>query len=424
MTPEQHIETAKVPVRGTQSMVGTLSRCWQQPSVTGLEVLWRWVFGVPTLALVGTQLRRILATHTDGTFDLSRLGLDRAFMADPVGSAAADPLGVSAKIAEAVGILLPDVLHVALWLVPTLMVLWVLISSVGRTILLRRMDVQLHTRLGTMMALQALRMVAMVAIFGFWLGCLKWVARVAIAAPIAAGQEPNLVLYSAMMIVATLALFSGWAAVSWVLAVAPLAAMLRNTGVVESMKAAFRLGGLKGKLIEVNLVLGIVKIGLIMVAGGDAPLLHRLGLLSRRPAASLPGAMASVRELAIFLVACLEFCISRSESACWLVRRAYVVRNLRSWIPDPDRRGGLPRPPDAHSPELHRRRGHHPGGQGNWHRRAEHAPARPQLEPSHIPARLTSPRTAQSGRYLLGFTLGMWTLRRSSFWILAPNTRS
>src|SRR5260221_14406989 len=105
MTPGQEIGSARVPVRGTQSLVGTLSRCWEQPSVTGIEVLWRWVFGAPALWLVWGQLRQILSNHTGGTLDVARLGLDRAFMADPVGSAAADPLGVSAKIGEAIGIL-------------------------------------------------------------------------------------------------------------------------------------------------------------------------------------------------------------------------------------------------------------------------------------------------------------------------------
>jgi hypothetical protein len=89
---------------------------------------------------------------------------------------------------------------------------------------------------------------------------------VAVAQPIAAGQEPNLVLYSAMMIVSTLGLFTAWAVVSWALSVAPLLAMLRDIGAGESLRAAFRLGPLKSKLVEVNLVLGIVKIALIVLA--------------------------------------------------------------------------------------------------------------------------------------------------------------
>jgi hypothetical protein len=187
-------------------------------------------------------------------------------MADPVGALAADPLGVSAKIGDAFGVLLPDILRAALWVVPVLLVAWVVVSSVGRTAVLRRMDARLHARAGTLMALQAVRTVALLGSFALWFGCLRWVANVAVAAPIAAGEEPNLVLYSALMIVSTLGLFTAWAVVSWVLSVAPLLAMLRDLGVGESLRAAFRLGPLKGKLVEVNLVLGIVKIALIVLA--------------------------------------------------------------------------------------------------------------------------------------------------------------
>ena len=260
------VRGTQVDVRGTQSLVHTLARCWKRPSLTGLEVLWRWVFGVPALWLMYVQARRILLLHTDGTLDLARLGLDRKLMADPVGALAADPMGVSAKIGDAVGVVLPDIFHAALWVVPVLLVAWVVVSAVGRTVVLRRMDTGLHARVGTLMGLQTVRTVALVGSFALWFVCLHWVANVAVTQPIATGEEPNLVMYSALMIVSTLGLFTAWAVVSWVLSVAPLLAMLRDIGVVGSLRAAFRLGPLKSKLVEVNLVLGIVKIALIVLA--------------------------------------------------------------------------------------------------------------------------------------------------------------
>jgi hypothetical protein len=84
--------------------------------------------------------------------------------------------------------------------------------------------------------------------------------------PIAAGGEPNLVGYFALVIVATLGLFTMWAVVSWALSIAPLLAMLRGLGAWGSLAAAFRLGPLKAKLVEINLVMGIVKIALIVLA--------------------------------------------------------------------------------------------------------------------------------------------------------------
>ena len=69
--------------------------------------------------------------------------------------------------------------------------------------------------------------------------------------------------YFALVIVTTLGLFTLWAVVSWALSVAPLLAMLRGLGVGASLAAAFRLGPLKAKLVEINLVMGIVKIALM-----------------------------------------------------------------------------------------------------------------------------------------------------------------
>jgi hypothetical protein len=140
------------------------------------------------------------------------------------------------------------------------------VSAVGRTVVLRWMDSRLHARVGTLMGLQVVRVVALGGSFALWFGCLRWAANVAVTGPVTAGDEPNLVLYFAMVIVSTLGLFTAWAAVSWVLSVAPLVAMLRNIGVIASLRAGFRLGPLKAKLVEVNLVMGIVKIALIVLA--------------------------------------------------------------------------------------------------------------------------------------------------------------
>jgi hypothetical protein len=61
-------------------------------------------------------------------------------------------------------------------------------------------------------------------------------------------------------------MFTAWGFVSWPLQFAPLIAMREGTGVFASLRAAARLGGLKGKLVEINLVLAIVKIALLVLA--------------------------------------------------------------------------------------------------------------------------------------------------------------
>jgi hypothetical protein len=162
--------------------------------------------------------------------------------------------------------LLPAVSNVVVWLVPLLIFAWVIWSSLGRTVVLRRVDPSLHARPLTLMALQAIRMFALAGSFVVWFRCLVWAARLTVADRLEQGAEPNLVGYFALAIISTLGLFTLWAVVSWVLSVAPLLAMLRGIGVGASLKAAFHLGLLKSKLVEINLVMGIVKIALIVLA--------------------------------------------------------------------------------------------------------------------------------------------------------------
>jgi hypothetical protein len=256
---------ADAPVRGTQSFVHTLSSCWSRPSLTGLEVLWRWVYGVPALLVLWALGRRVLAEHTAGTYELSVLGLNRALVNDPVGSLTADPMGVVAKFEGAAGLVLPDFLRIAVWLAPLLVAVWIVVSSIGRTVVLRRADSALKPRVLTLMLLQVIRLAALAGSFWVWFSGIQLAARVAVIGPMAAGQEPNLVLYCAISIVTTLGLFVLWGGVSWFFSIAPLLAMLQGLGVAGSLKAALRLGSLKSKLVEINLVMGIVKIGLIVL---------------------------------------------------------------------------------------------------------------------------------------------------------------
>jgi hypothetical protein len=131
---------------------------------------------------------------------------------------------------------------------------------------LRRADERLHARLWTMMVLQFLRVIALGMTFVLWLVCLRGAAASTVTGPLARGADPNLVTYFALAIVSTLGVFALWAVISWFLSVAPLLAMLRNLGAGASLVAALRLGSLRSKLVEINLVMGIVKIALLVLA--------------------------------------------------------------------------------------------------------------------------------------------------------------
>jgi hypothetical protein len=251
--PQNGVVVAAGTVRGTQSFVHTLSACWKRPSLTALEVLWRWAYGIPALLVLWFQGARIVGeTPVDWT------ALRTMTVLDPMGSAA--------TMAKALTMLLPPVLHTLLWLAPMLVVIWIVVSAVGRTVVMRRVDAQLHARLGTLIVLQAIRVLALLGSFAVWFMGMEWAAGVTVTGPLAAGGEPNLVGYFALVVVGTLGLFVLWAVMSWALSVAPMLAMLRGFGVGESLAAAFRVGPLKSKLVEINLVMGIVKIALIVLA--------------------------------------------------------------------------------------------------------------------------------------------------------------
>ena len=252
-SPQGGVVIAAGTVRGTQSFVHVLSEGWKHPSWTVLEVLWRWVYGIPALLVLWGEVTRILKI----------VPLDMAALR---GMSVLDPMGSAKTLTDATVLLLPPVMQVLAWLGPVMVLVWVLVSALGRTVVLRRVDSTLHARVGTLIVLQAVRVAALLGSFAVWFACMEWAAKVNVAGPIAGGNEPNLVGYFAMVIVGTLGLFSLWAIASWGLSVAPLLAMLQNIGVGKSFAAAFRLGPLKSKLMEINLVMGIVKIALIVMA--------------------------------------------------------------------------------------------------------------------------------------------------------------
>jgi hypothetical protein len=247
------VSAADGSVRGTQSFVRTLSECWSRPSLTLLEVLWRWTYGVPALALLWHVGSRIIAESSLDANALEKMTVTR-------------PLEAAQILAGAMAVLLPPISRTAVWLVPLLLITWVVWSSVGRAFVLRRADPDLHLRLATTMVLQFIRVVILAAAFLLWLVSLRWAASMAVTGPLERGADPNLVLYFALAIVLTVGVFAVWAVISWVFSMAPLLAMLRNLGPGASLAAALRLGPLRSKLVEINLVMGIVKVALVVLA--------------------------------------------------------------------------------------------------------------------------------------------------------------
>jgi len=232
-------------VRGTQSLVYICAACWKRPSLLGWELFWRWGFGIPAAAIL----------YYDGAKVLGSVALD------PNAVSLTDPLQAGQQLATTAAALTPMVVRVALWLGPLLAVSWAIASGLGRTAVLKRLDPALRPAPLALILLQLLRMAALIAVCLGWYSAIRWAAQATLYA-----ATPNLVAYSAWVICLSLGIFVLWALLSWIFSIAPLLAMLEGTGVFRSLARSLRLGALTGKLVEVNLALGIVRLALIVLA--------------------------------------------------------------------------------------------------------------------------------------------------------------
>lgn len=238
------------PVRGTQSIVGRMGWVFVRPSLTALEVAWRWLVGAPILAVCWIQLEKILAELPPETTGLNTLDITNPWVS-------------ALKLAVAWDMYRPRVMSVLRWLVPTGAIAWIIVSGIGRNLVLKRMEPRLRFRPLAMIALQT-AWVAVFALTGWaWWASIGWAA----ANHIGSGAEPDLVGYTTWAIFFTLGFFTLWALISWVVAIAPMLLLLEDCSTGAALKRSFRLGKpFTSKLVEVNLVMGIVKLALIVLA--------------------------------------------------------------------------------------------------------------------------------------------------------------
>jgi hypothetical protein len=255
-------------LRATQSLVSHMGFVWGHPSLTAIEVAWRWLFGAPFLAVVWIQVQQILAQIPPSSAGLDRLDFQNIWLS-------------SVLLADAVARYEPAVASVLRWLLPVGVVCWAVVSGLGRTLALTRLNA-LDPIAGTIrgpvrrsflrilpgfIGLQGLWMLALLTCLWLWYRGVGWAS----ATHITIGAQPDLVGYLSWLIFLSLGIFILWALTSWTLAVAPvllfLEGDLRLGAAVHALIRSFSLGkALSGKLLEVNLVLAIVKIMLIVLA--------------------------------------------------------------------------------------------------------------------------------------------------------------
>ena len=249
------------PVRGTQSLVGQMGWVFARPLLTALEVGWRWLVGLPVLAVCLHEVRRIL---TD--LPLESTGLTAI---NPQ-----DPWVAAVQLDHAWQMYQPEVAAVLGWLVPVAAVAWVVISGVGRSVVLWRLAsasgraVRMRASgLMGMMVLQAAWLVVIGAMVGAWVWAMEWVGATHIAAGSMAGGEPDLIGYSMWAIFLSLGFYTAWALVSWPVGIAPVLMVMEECSPWQALGRSLRLGKtFTARVIEINLVMGIVTLALIVLA--------------------------------------------------------------------------------------------------------------------------------------------------------------
>jgi len=270
-------------VRGTQLLVVHMGAVIQRPGLTLIEVSWRWLVGIPVLAVLWQQALGILVRYPlessgAGSIDFT------------------DPWLAAQQVARAWSYYTPHVMTVMRWLLPAWAAAWIVVSALGRNLLLMRIVPGVRLRLGAMIVLQAARMAMFLLVVYGWFRSMEWVGATHMSAP----GEPDLVGFSIWAIFLSLGFFTLWALVNWTVTVAPLIALLEDRSALSALGQSLRLGrAFTGKLVEINLVMGIVKIALAVVAmvfsAAPLPFSDELG----------PGAMHVVvaASLVFFLVA-------------------------------------------------------------------------------------------------------------------------
>lgn len=220
-----------------------MSAVWKRPSLTALEIGWRWSFGLLAVAFVWLFAHDVILMWTAKLQDIQPILLRGHLVAR-------------------------GTVDVKTYLWPLLVAIagWSVFRAFGRGAVLRRWDHLLAKRPGSMIPLMMLRAYSFAALLLVWLTLLVHIARTCVWTPMERSLEPSYVPGFAMAVAVTLLVFLLWATTSWILRIAPVLAMSRGLNALASLRAAVRIGPLRSKLVEINLVMGIVKVALIVLA--------------------------------------------------------------------------------------------------------------------------------------------------------------
>jgi hypothetical protein len=239
-------------VRGTQSLLQIQAQCWRRSGLLARELAWRWLFGIPALLLLCTCGRHLLAILFAAHTGIEDFSLQHPEMAAQIVRASYEAIG-------------PAAFKLARWVVPLLAVGWAIASGLGRAFVLRALAPGSRLRPVSLIALQLLRVSALILSWWVWFAVVRWAAAGNVT-HVEPGAEANMVAFAAWLICVSLGSFIVWALWSWLLSIAGVLIVEEGCSLPAGLAASVRLGPLTTQLIEINLVLGIAKLAIIVLA--------------------------------------------------------------------------------------------------------------------------------------------------------------
>ena len=237
-------------VRGTQTLVEQMGWMVRHPAIVAVEVGWRWLFGIPFLLICRARLDHILTVLTPEQSGLSNI--------DP-----SNPWLAAGQLSRSLAKYHPLITPELAWVLPVAAVVWIAISGLGRSLVFTLMQNGVRTRPLSMMFLQTLWLALFGGVSWGWYRSVSWAA----ATHFQAGSEPDLIGFAIWLIFLSLAFFTLWALVGWIVSVAPVLMLMEKSSAPHALGMAMKLGRpFTSELFEIGMVMGIVNLALIVLA--------------------------------------------------------------------------------------------------------------------------------------------------------------
>ena len=168
-------------MRGTQLLVVHMGAVIKRPGLTLIEITWRWLVGIPILLVLWQQALKILAEYPLESSGAGSIDFTNPWLA-------------AQQVAGAWSYYIPHVSIVMRWLLPVWAVAWIVVSALGRNLLLMRIEPRLRFRPVTMIALHTAWMAMFLLVVYGWFRSMEWVAATHMSGTnIGAGGEPDLI---------------------------------------------------------------------------------------------------------------------------------------------------------------------------------------------------------------------------------------